>query len=198
MEGLHVHGQNKWQNLALCTLVLLLASELMLLEFKAEWLWSTAQALLPESDFVNRLKRCPADVRVLKSQHFATLTMLLPLKAVCFYMCCPLRFQNLRRRGLLDMAWGLLVILLYTLLGIVFAYIVLFQLPGASSLSSRSVLANLGMCAQPTLAYGLKLSVASFIAAVCLWPLIAIASSLLHWLFVRVATHIRPARVRQE
>lgn len=198
MEGLHVHSQYKWQNLALCALVLLLVPELMLLEFKAGWLWRTAQALLPESDFVNLLKRCPSDVRVLKSQHFATLTMLLPLKAVCVYMCCPMRVQNLRGRGLLEIAWGLLVIVLYTLLGMVFAYIVLFQLPGAPSLSSRSVFANLNLCAQPTLAYALKLSLASFIAAVCLFPLIAIASSLLHWLLVRVAMHLRPAKVRQQ
>lgn len=188
MEGFRTNSQDKRQALVVGALVLLVVPELMLLEFKVEWLWSAAQALLPNSEYTYLLEKCPPEVRVLKSQHLAALTMLLPLKALCIYMWSPLRFQNLDAKGPLAMAWGLLVILLYTLLGMVFAYIMLFMLPGSSTLSSSSTFANLSSCAQPTLAYAVKYSLASVIAALCLWPLVAIASSLCHWLFVAKGT----------
>ncbi len=198
MKGSDVHSQRKRRTLALCVLVLLFVAELLFLEFEVEWLWGMTQAVLPEFGYAETLKSCPADVRVLKSQHFAVLTMLLPLKAVCVYMCGPERIVKLQGRGLLEKAWGLLFILLYISLGMVFAYVVLFELPGAPSLSSRSALANLSPCALPTLAYVLKLSFASIVAAVCLWPVILIASSLLHRIFVRIDMHFHTGRVRQQ
>lgn len=194
MEDHDVHRQYRRRNLALCALGLLLVPELLLLNLEAERLWSLLQAALPESGYTHILKRCPADVRMLKSQHFAALTIFLPVKAVLVYLCWPLRIRIPYEKGRLESAWGLLVIVLYTLLGMVFAYFVLFELPGRPSLSPGSVLANLHACAQPTLTYALKLSFAAIVAAACLWPVVAIVSSIFHWLFVRVQMHFRPAR----
>lgn len=103
-------------------------------------------------------------------------TLALLALGLCFLLeLLSNRFQY----GWMRNSVGVLVVALYALLGMLFAYLVLFQLPGAPTVSSRSFFANLTPCGPPTIEYVLKMFMLSVVAAICLWPAIGIVSTIL-------------------
>lgn len=139
---------------------------------------NSVQTLVTDLGYPRHLNVCPTGISELKSQHFFVFTLLLPLKAISFYLCWP-GTVNLFGKRPLEAAWRVLVVVLYALLGMLFAYFLLFQLPGAPSVSSRSFFANLTPCGPPTMEYVLKMFMLSVVAAICLWPAIGIVSTIL-------------------
>ena len=175
-----------WRNSALCGLVLLLLIEILVLQVRLDWLWTLAKLSLSWSDLMLRLEKCEIDIAALKSQHLAVLVFLLPLKAVCVFMYSPAWIKSERKLNLFEKAWRVLNITLYSLLGLVFAYVFLFLLPASPTLAPGSFLGHLYLCNEPTLRYALSMAFASFIAAVCLWPIVLVAVTLVRSIWVRV------------
>lgn len=173
-----IHNYQKWRTLALLALGLCFLLELLSIRLEYGWMRNSVQSLVTELEYPRHLNVCPTGISELKSQHFFVLILLLPLKAISLYLCWP-GTLNLFGKRPLEAAWGVLVVTLYALLGMLFAYLVLFQLPGAPSVSSRSFFANLTPCGPPTIEYVMKMFMLSVVAAICMWPAIGIVSSIL-------------------
>lgn len=163
---------------ALGILAFLLLLEVVSLDAPIGWLHEIARAHFAWLPAIERLARCAPEVQALKSQHNAVMVMFLPLKVWCLYLCVP-AWLPAPRGSLPERIWAVFRFGLYTLLGIVPAYVFLFAASQPVVLRWNLTRELLAPCQLPNWSYVANTLTTSMFAAFCLLPLLVVCTTAL-------------------